>query len=132
LVKFYTKGLAIDNIIEKRTNCSLFHEKVVEKGTGDLLKMQPIVKILVNLNFARINDVSINLITSVSFLRKVCPKSCIIFQALPLLILWLQYKESMYLLMCLFIFSLWNLLYFLLHQDEEMSAFRSVERERAN
>ncbi len=46
-----------------------------------------------------------------------------------ILILWLQYKESAYLLMCLFIFSLWNLLYFLLYQDEEMSALDQL-RER--
>ncbi len=35
-------------------------------------------------NFAWSNDVSINLITSVNFFRKVCLKSWIILQALPL------------------------------------------------
>jgi hypothetical protein len=39
------------------------------------------------------NDISINLITSVNFLKKVCPKGHIAFQAPPPLTLWLG--ESM-------------------------------------
>ncbi len=58
LVKCYTKGLTIDNLIENRTNCSLSNQELIEKGTSDLLKTQLVEKILVNPNFMRINYVS--------------------------------------------------------------------------
>ncbi len=58
----------------------------------------------VSLNFVQNNDVSINLVTNVNFLRKVCPKSCIILQTPPLFILWSHYKKLVYFLEHLFIF----------------------------
>lgn len=130
LVKFLTRGLIVDNLIEKITNCSLFNQELVDEDISDMMKKQPVDKILVSLIFMQINDVLLNLVIGVSFLKKVCPESHVVFQAPPL-IMWLQYKEPTYLLMCLFIFSLWNFLYFSLHQDEEMSALDQLrEREQ--
>jgi hypothetical protein len=58
-------------------------------GTNNMLKKQPIGKVLVSPNFVQSNDILINVITCVSFLRKVCPKSHFILQTLPLFTLWL-------------------------------------------
>ncbi len=77
---------------------------MIEIGISDLLKRQLVGNLPVSLNFAQSNDVLVNLVTSISFLRKVCPKSCFIFQVLPLFIPWLQYKKLMCPLECLFIF----------------------------
>jgi hypothetical protein len=55
----------------------LSNQKLVEKGTSDLLKKQLVEKIPISPIFAQNIDVSINLIIFVSFLGKVCPKSCI-------------------------------------------------------
>jgi hypothetical protein len=96
--------LIADNLIEKKTNSNLSNQELVELGTNDLLKKQLVEKVHVSPISMQINDALINLIIGVNFLGKVCPKSCIIFQALPLFILWLQDKELTYLLMCLFIF----------------------------
>ncbi len=103
-VKLHTRGLIADNLIEKKTNSNLSNQELVELGTNDLLKKQLVEKVHVSPISMQINDALINLIIGVNFLGKVCPKSCIIFQALPLFILWLQDKELTYLLMCLFIF----------------------------
>ncbi len=103
-IKLHTRGLTADNLIEKRTNCSLSYQELVKQGISDLLKKQLVGKVLVNLISTQINDALVNLVIGVNFLRKVCPKICVILQVLPLFILWLQYKKLMYLLMCLFIF----------------------------
>jgi hypothetical protein len=100
-VKFHIRGLITINLIEKKTNCSLSNQELVEKYTNDLLKKQLFGNIPINLNSEQSNDVSINLVKGVKFLKKLCPKSHIIFQALPLFTLWLQYKKLAYLLMCL-------------------------------
>jgi hypothetical protein len=53
----------------------LFNQKLFETSTRDLLKKQLVGKIPVRPNFVQNNDVSINLVIGVSFLRKECPKS---------------------------------------------------------
>jgi hypothetical protein len=104
LVQFNTKCLTTDTMTEKRTNNSFFNPSLVEMGTNDLLKKQLVMNLPLSLNFARSNDVSISLITSVNFLKNICLKSCIIFQASPLFTLWWLYKKLVYLLEHLFIF----------------------------
>ncbi len=76
----------------------------------------------VSRNFMRSNDVSINLITNVNFLKEVYPKSWIILQALPLFDLQSQYKELVYLLEHFFIFFILDLL----QQNEAMSALEQL------
>jgi hypothetical protein len=78
LVQFNTKGLIVDNLIERKINNNFSNLKLVEMDISDLLKMQLVGNLLVSPNFTRSNDVSVNLIIGVNFLRKVCPKSCII------------------------------------------------------
>jgi hypothetical protein len=87
----------------------LSNQEPIEEGTNDMLKKQLVENVLVKPIFMKINDVSINLITNVSFLEKVCTKGHIVFQVLPPLTLWLQYKELAHLVMYLFIFSFSNL-----------------------
>jgi hypothetical protein len=115
--------LIVNSPIKRRTINSLFNPELVEMGTRDLLKRQPVGNILISLNSMRSNDVSVNLIIGVNFLTQVSPKSCVIFQALPLFALWMWYKNPAYPLQeCFFIFSFWISLYLLLHQNEAMSA----------
>jgi hypothetical protein len=109
----------------------LSNQELIAEGTNDLLKKQQVEKIPISPISVQNIDVSINLAIGVSFLRKVCPKNCIVFQKLPLPTPWLQYKESVYFLMCFLIFSLWNFLYFLLHQNKKMSALDRL-REKAS
>jgi len=78
LVQLNTKGLIVNNLIERKINNNFSNLKLVETDISDLLKMQLVGNLLVSPNFTRINDVSVNLIIGVNFLRKVCPKSCII------------------------------------------------------
>jgi len=66
-------------------NNDLFEPKLVETSIYDLLKRQLVRNLPINPNFTQNNDVSINLIINVSFLRKVCPKNYVLFQALPFL-----------------------------------------------
>jgi hypothetical protein len=102
-------------------------------GINDLLKRQPVGNLLINPNFAWSNDVLVSLIIGVNFSRKICLKSYIILQVPPLFTPWLQYKykESVYPLECLFIFSLRIPLYLLLQQNEAMSALDQL-RERTS
>ncbi len=37
-VKLHTRGLIVDNLIEKKTNCSFSNHELVKQGTCDLLK----------------------------------------------------------------------------------------------
>jgi hypothetical protein len=53
-------------------------------GINDLLTKQPIGNQLVSLNSMQNNDILVNLIIGVNFLRQICLKSCVILQALPL------------------------------------------------
>ncbi len=89
LVKIYTRGLTIDNLIEKRTNCNLSNQELIKEGTSDLLKKQLVDKVLVSPIPAHIYDVLVNLVTCVNFLRNVCPKSCVVFEVSPLFTMWL-------------------------------------------
>jgi hypothetical protein len=50
-----------NNQIEKRTNCSLSNQELVEEGIGDLLNKQLVEKIPVSPISTQINDVSVNL-----------------------------------------------------------------------
>jgi hypothetical protein len=61
----------------------LSNQKLVKEGINDLLKKLLIEKIPINLIFAQINDISINLVTHVNFLENIFPKGHIVFQALP-------------------------------------------------
>jgi len=81
--------LTIKNVTRREIDNNLFELKLIETGINDLLKRQIVGNLPISPNFMQNNDVSINLITSVSFLRKVCPKSYVIFQALPLFAPWL-------------------------------------------
>jgi hypothetical protein len=67
----------------------LSNQKLVKEGINDLLKKLLIEKIPINLIFAQINDISINLVTHVNFLENIFPKGHIVFQALPPFTLWL-------------------------------------------
>ncbi len=60
LVKFHIKGLMANNLIEKRTNCSLSNQELVEEGTSDLLNKQLVEKISISLISTQINDVLVN------------------------------------------------------------------------
>jgi hypothetical protein len=60
----------------------LSNQELIAEGTNDLLKKQQVEKIPISPIFVQNIDVSINLAIGVSFLRKVCPKSCIVFQKL--------------------------------------------------
>ncbi len=105
LVQFNIKFLTTNTMTERRTNNSFFNLEMVEMGINDLLKKQPIMNLPVSPNFEQSNDVSINLITSVNFFKKICLKSCIILKAPPLFTLCCHDKELVYLLKHLFIFS---------------------------
>jgi hypothetical protein len=65
------------------------NQKLIKEGINDLLKKLLIEKIPINLIFAQINDISINLVTHVNFLENIFPKGHIVFQALPPFTLWL-------------------------------------------
>jgi hypothetical protein len=60
--------------------------KLVQMGDNDLLKRQLVKNQLVSPNFARNNNILINLITNVDFLKTICPKNCVVFKASLLLI----------------------------------------------
>jgi hypothetical protein len=49
-----------NNLIEKRTNCSLSNQELVEEGTSDLLNKQLVEKISISLISTQINDVLVN------------------------------------------------------------------------
>jgi hypothetical protein len=56
-VKLHNRGLTTNNLIEKIPNCSLSSQKQIKKGTNDLLKKQPVGKVLVSPNFVQMNDI---------------------------------------------------------------------------
>jgi len=88
LVQFNTKCLTTNTMIKRRTKNSLLNPELVERGTNDLLKRQPIMNLPISPNFMQSNDVSVNLITSLNLFLKICLKSCIILQAPTLFTLW--------------------------------------------
>jgi hypothetical protein len=88
-IESHIRGMKVNKPVEKRTNCNLLKQELVKEGTSHLLKKKLVEKIPISPILVQINDVSINLITGVSFLEKVCLKGHIVFQALPLLISWL-------------------------------------------
>jgi hypothetical protein len=96
--------MTINKLVEKRTTYNLSNQKLIEKGTNNMLKKHLVEEVFVSPIPMQTNDVSVNLVIGVIFTEKVCPKGHIVFQASPLLTLWLQYKKLAYLLMCLFIF----------------------------
>ncbi len=61
LVKFHIRGLIVNNLIEKRTNCSLSNQELVEEGTSDLLNKQLVEKIPISPISMQIHDVLVNL-----------------------------------------------------------------------
>jgi hypothetical protein len=81
--------MTINKLVEKKTNYNLFSQESVEKDISNLLKKQLVEKIPISFILAQTNDVSVNLVTCVSFLEKVCPKGHNVFQALPFFISWL-------------------------------------------
>jgi hypothetical protein len=89
--------------------------KLVQQGDNNMLIRQPIENhLLVIPNSVQSNDILVNLITSVSFLGIICPKSCVVFQVLSLSIFQLWYKELTCPLeyMSFHFFSFWISLFF--------------------
>ncbi len=74
-----------------------------ETSISDLLKRQLVKNLPISFNSMQSNDILVNSITCVSFLKKISLKSCINLQALPLFALWLQYEKPTNPLKCLFI-----------------------------
>jgi hypothetical protein len=70
------RGLTIDHPTKSKPNSNFTKPKLVQQGDKAIQ--------FVTLNSTQSNDISINLITCVNFLEKICPKSCVVFQALPL------------------------------------------------
>jgi hypothetical protein len=75
-VQLNTKGLTTNNLIERKIDNNLSNLELVETSIIDLLKRKLVGNLLVSPNSVQSNDVSINLIIGVNFLRKICPKSC--------------------------------------------------------
>jgi hypothetical protein len=61
--------MVVNKPVETRTNCNLSNQELVEVGTSVMLESQPVEKVHVNFISMQINDVSINLVTGVSFLN---------------------------------------------------------------
>lgn len=91
-IKSHDEGIIVNKLVEKKTNCDLSNQKPIEEGTNNLLKMQLIKEVLISHIPTQTNDVSINLVIGVNFLKKVCPKGNVAFQVPPPFIPWLQYK----------------------------------------
>ncbi len=89
LVESHTIGITINKLVKKITSHNLSNQELVEESTSNLLKNQLIEKVHVSHILAQTKDVSINLVTNVNFLDKVCLKGHIVFQAPPPLTLWL-------------------------------------------
>ncbi len=124
-------GLATNLLTENKPDSNFIKPELVQQGDNNMLTKQPIDNQFVTPNFAWSNDISINLITCVYFLGRLCLKSCVVLYASLLSIFQPQYKELTCLLECLFIFSLWISLYSLLYQNEAMTTLDQL-RERAS
>ncbi len=120
--------MTTNNSIERRTNHDLFNPKLGGTNISDLLKRKLVGNLLVSPSFVWINDVLINLIIGVSFLRKVCPKSCIILQVLSLFAPWLLQRIGVQLIVFFHFFSFWIPLYILLHKNEAMNALDQLTK----
>jgi hypothetical protein len=83
-VQFNIKGLIVYNLIERKMGYDLSKLAMVQMGDNDLLMRQLVKNQHVSPNYAQSNNISVNLITCVNFLRQVCPKSYVILQASPL------------------------------------------------
>jgi hypothetical protein len=77
-IQFNIRGLTIDKFIERKTGSDLFERELVQMRDSDLLKRQLVKNQLINPNSMQSNDISVNLITGVNFLRTICPISCVI------------------------------------------------------
>jgi hypothetical protein len=91
----------------------MFLEESIETNNNDLLEKNLVEEILVKPIPAQTNGVLLNLVIGVNFLERFPLKSHIAFQEPPTLTLWFQYKESVRLFLCLFIFT-FKLLVFLI------------------
>jgi hypothetical protein len=88
----------------------MFVKESIETNNNDLLEKKLVEEILVKPIPAQTNDVLVNLVIDVNFLKCFSPKSHITFQEPPL---WLQYKELVRLFLCFFVF-IFKLLVFLI------------------
>jgi hypothetical protein len=99
----YSGNLFIKEPIETNHFGNLFTEELVESHIRDmtvskpvkkrtdynLSNQEPIEKVHVSLILVQTNDVLINLVKNVSFLKKFCPKGCNFFQTPPFLTPWM-------------------------------------------
>jgi hypothetical protein len=67
-IKSHNEGITINKRVEKKTSCDMSKQEAVEESTNNLLKMQLVKIIFVSLIPTQTNDISTNLVTSVSFL----------------------------------------------------------------
>jgi len=89
LVESHIGDMIVSKPVKKRTSYNLSNQEPIEEYINNLLKKQPVEKVFINPILAQTNDVLINLVTCVSFLKKVCPKGCNVFQTPPFLTPWL-------------------------------------------
>ncbi len=76
--------MTIDDLIERIMDNDLFELELIQTDIIDLLMKQLVGNQLVSPHSTQSNDISLNLIIGVNFLRQVCLKNCIILQMSPL------------------------------------------------